>query len=647
MKSKGQTLIELLITIGLSAILIPALLAGFFLTRDSRAQQGQRVTAILYLKEAEEAVRIVRDNGWENLTDGTFHPVISGSTWSLSPGPETINGFTRQIVISDVYRATASGDIIQTTNGILDPSTKEILVSVSWNTPLSSSVSATAYLTRHTSLSFTQTTVSDFSPGTTTNTTIASTTGSSIPGDGQIQLGAGGAGDWCKPGTSVVGIYNLPGQGVVQDISATSSSSFDVAYTTTGGNASGDSVDELNISKATPSAITNPAYNNEAKAYGIYVDNQASYVYFNENNPPNHTVRIVNASTLSPVGYFDASGGGSGTSVYVSGNTGYTTVGNVLYSFDVTSNTGSRPQLGSVTLAGNGKRVVVFGNNAYVATDSTTSQLQIINVSNPSNMTVTKSINLGNGLAGVDVFVNNSQTYAYVVTAYATGKNDFFIVDLTNTNNIYGYSTNGMSPRGVIAVPGNRAIIVGSGGTLYQVFDITNPNAASYCGGMSPAGVSVISAVAPVVDQFGNAYSYIITDNANQEFQIVLGGPGGQFSTAGTYTSAPYMATNSATFNRFSADISQPSQAAIGMQVAVTNSVSGSCTSANYTFVGPDGTTGTYFTPLGSSISAQIPFTGAGSYTNPGQCFEYKTYFSTNDPTQSPIFYDITVSLSP
>ncbi len=650
-KQFGQTLVELLIAIGLTAILIPALLGAFAIARGGRAQLQQRTQALEYLQEAQEAVRIIDNNNWTNLADGTFHPVISGTTWALAAGSESIGTyFTRQIVIGDVYRDTNGN--IATSGGTLDPSTKMITVSVSWNVPFATTVSSISYLTRHKNISQIQTTVTDFSPGSLSGTAVVSTPGSTVPNDGQVQLGAGGGaggGDWCQPAQGVLATFNLPGQGVSQNLSATSTAAQNIAYTTTGGNASGDAVDGLTVSFASPPAVLNPASNNEAKAYGIFVGNQGNYVYFNENRPPNHTVDIANSSNLTDVGYFDSGVSGTGTSIYVLNPTGFVTVGNQLVSFDVSSKTGSRPQLGSVTLAGNGKRVFVVGTNAYVATDSTTSQLQIVNVATPSAMVVTKSVNLGNNLAGVDLYVDTTQTYVYIVTTYSSGSNDFFVVNAATGGIVGSYSTNGMNPKGITVVPRNRAIIVGSGGTyLYQVFDTTFPDKAVTCGGMTPAGVTSVNAVASVMQPNGKVFSYILTNNASAEFQVVLGGPGsGQFSSSGSYTSAPLQLSAPSTFNHIYADVSQPAQTSIGIQVAVAHSVSGSCAAASYTFIGPDGTAGSFFTPVNGVISAQIPFTGSGSYVNPGDCFEYIATFSSNDSTLTPILYDMTINYSP
>ena len=132
---KGQSLVELLITIGLSAILIPALLAGFSIIRSGRVQQDQRLQATAYVKEAQEAMRVVQANGWSNLSAGTYHPVVSGTTWSLASGSETIanTSFTRQVVINDIFRD--SNGNIASSGGTLDSSTKQITITVFWSSP--------------------------------------------------------------------------------------------------------------------------------------------------------------------------------------------------------------------------------------------------------------------------------------------------------------------------------------------------------------------------------------------------------------------------------------------------------------------------------------------------------------------------------
>src|SRR5204862_2087136 len=119
------------------------------------------------LREAEDAARSYRDNDWNTFAvDGTFHPAVSGNAWILSPGAETVNGYTRQIVITSAYR-DANGNLV-TSGGTLDPSTKKLAITVSWIGVFSSSVGSTIYLTRHTNISYSQTTITDFNAGIAT-----------------------------------------------------------------------------------------------------------------------------------------------------------------------------------------------------------------------------------------------------------------------------------------------------------------------------------------------------------------------------------------------------------------------------------------------------------------------------------------------
>jgi hypothetical protein len=640
----GQSLIELLLGIGMLAIIIPALLTIFVASRQGKPQSQERTKASAALEETQEAIRNIREAGWTNLTDGTFHPVISGSQWTLASGSEIMDAaanLTRQIVISDVYRDNTGKIVPEGSGATLDPSSKEVKITVKWDKPYPSSLESTSYLTRYLdSISLTDTTTTDFNKGTTSGTAVVSTLGSSLPNDGQVQLGAGGGSDWCTPNLSLASV-DLPGQGITTDISAIEGH----AYTTTGGNASGDSLDSVNITDTNPPAATlGPSYNNY-KTYGVFADGSNIYL---ATDHPGATVDILDPS-LGHKAYFSASGGGQATSIYTLNNVGYVTVGSSLYTFNLST----FQQYGSTTLVGTGKRVVVKGTHAYVATASTTNQLQIFDVSTPQSPTLIKNISLGNGQPGVSIFVNDTQTYAYIVTTYVSGKPDFYIIDLATDAIVGTYSTNGMNPKGVTVVPGNRAIIVGSGGEQYQVLNLQNvpANNPTRCGGLTlTGGPTSINAISTVIETDGDAYSYILTDDTSKEFQIIEGGPGGGLASSGDYTSQPFNLNYQVAFNHFDANILKPSNTTIEMQIAgAALPASNDCADAVYTFVGPNGDPNAYFIPSGNTISGTIPFgtyTGT-TYQNPAQCFEYKVHFETSDETSMPILYDSTFNHSP
>jgi len=180
----------------ISAIMLPALLVGLVASRQGKAQQSERLDATTLSKEAYDIIRIIREQGWSNVSaDGTYYPVLNGNSWSLATGSAQVGEFTRYLTITDVYRNASTG-AIATSGGVLDPSTKKIIITVIWNSPIASSVSATYYLARTDNAVFTQTSYADFNAGTKTNVQVDN------PTDGQVQLSNNTKGQWCKPSFS-------------------------------------------------------------------------------------------------------------------------------------------------------------------------------------------------------------------------------------------------------------------------------------------------------------------------------------------------------------------------------------------------------------------------------------------------------------
>lgn len=190
---KGQTLVELLIAIGLSAIILPALAVGFMSSREGRAQERRRVEATALLQETMEAVRSIRESGWTTFAvDGAYHPVITGSAWTFAEGPQTMGDFTREVVIESVERDD-TGAIVDT-GGTVDPSTKEVTITVTWDTPIEGSTTAHMYLTRYLdNLSYEHTTQAQFNSGTLLQTVSTNTAG------GEVQLSDNNKAKWCEP----------------------------------------------------------------------------------------------------------------------------------------------------------------------------------------------------------------------------------------------------------------------------------------------------------------------------------------------------------------------------------------------------------------------------------------------------------------
>lgn len=636
---KGQSLIELLLAIGLAAAILPSLLTGLVASRDGREQQQQTLEAVGYLREAEEAVRVVKES-WNNIpSNGTYHPVIAGTTWTMSSGSELLaNRFTRSIEIENVYRDSNGAITLNPEpQSILDPSTKRIFITVSWQTPYPSSTTNTSYITRYENTAFMHTTQTVFNAGDLDGVTVQATTGTGIPDDGEVLLGAGGGGSWCDPNLSIQSL-DLPKNGVANAISAIEGK----AFAGTGENASGVSYASINISNSNPPAATLGGTFSGYKTNDIFGEEDYAYLATDTNQKE---IVVVNLNTLEEAGYFDAPGNGDGNSVYVAGNIGFATVGNVLYTFDLSNKIGSRPVLGSISLSGTGVSIYVVENFVYVA-QTGTPQLRILEVSSDGRTLTSVGQAQAAGGAGKDLFINSSATRGYLATTASSTQNEFFIIDIsTKTGDrptVGSYDTNGMDPRGITVVPGNHAIVVGIGGLEYQVINISNETTPTACGGLNiDSGVNGLSSV---LEDDGDAYSYIITGDSTAEFKIIEGGPGGHLSGSGIYESPAFDASSQVTFNYFTATVTQNSLTSLTFQFAVANSLD--CSTADYQFVGPDGTDNTFYTASGSVVSGTISHISSGNYQNPGRCFKYKAYFNTTDSLSSPILRDITINYS-
>lgn len=649
-------LIELTIALGLFSVVIFSTLEVFIVTQEARSIGGDKAKAAFLISEYFESLKNLRRKSWDNLTNGRFLISTSSGVIALEPTAtgETVGNYTRYLEITDARR-DADGKLVES-GGTLDPSTKIVTITISWLGLHPRTITQSAYLTRYMdNLTWTQTTVNDF------NANILESHGVKVVplGDGAVQLGAGGQGDWCEPDLKIKSV-DLPGQGITTAISATSKDTNDYAYTTTGGNASGDSMDSVQIDHLDPPNATNSANYNYYKTYGIHVDFKNEYVYLTSDHP-GMTVDIVKVSSIpyTQIGTYSSSGGGRADSVDVAYNLkynhefGYVTAGNTLRTFDLSDKSGSRPETGRADLTGLGKRVTVVGNYAYVAVSNNQEQLKIFDVTDPYHPAPVLSVNLQNNQPATDLFVNESGNTVYIVTGQTSPNVDnFFIVniDLINkTSNILGYySTGDMNPLGITVVPVNIAIIVGSGGNQYQVVRIPEHDPPYLCGYLTnPNGSSSVNAITSVIRGDNTAYSYILTNSAGSEFQMIRGGPGGGISSTGTFESQTKDVGHSTAFNRFFTTVdSNPGVTSIKFQMGVKDPIEGTCTNVTFNdldFVGPDGTPDSYFSGDGA-----IPLNNDGvGYENPGQCFRFRAILETTDTLRTPILYDFIVNYSP
>lgn len=109
---------------------------------------GEQGFANLYAQEGIEAVRSIKNRGWDNLSEGTYGLSRTGNEWNFSGASDTSDKYTRQVTIVG-GRRDAGGNIIDS-GGTVDSDLFKATSKVTWDfSPTrSSSVELTTYLTQ-------------------------------------------------------------------------------------------------------------------------------------------------------------------------------------------------------------------------------------------------------------------------------------------------------------------------------------------------------------------------------------------------------------------------------------------------------------------------------------------------------------------
>lgn len=184
-RRRGQSLVEILIAVGVGALLVTG--AGMAIAPSLRTNtQAYRVQAGTGLaKELLENVRVWSESDWHNIlnlatSSERYYLTTSSSPFVSVTGTESIvvatTTYTRSFSVDDVYRDAS--DLIVTSGGSYDPSTKKVSINYVWLN--SATATITSYVTRNRNNFFWQ---SDWlggsgqtGPVTSTNDMFASST---------------------------------------------------------------------------------------------------------------------------------------------------------------------------------------------------------------------------------------------------------------------------------------------------------------------------------------------------------------------------------------------------------------------------------------------------------------------------------------
>lgn len=632
-KLKGFGLTELILAIGIFAMISSTLL--LLVVDSARTLENSRVrtNATVLTKEVHSILSLLKSQAWFDIVrhtgQGEKSFIYENNAYHIVDGIGEENGLTYSFLVNPVNR-DSNGNIVQD-GGTTDFHTRVVSINISWKDMLGKahSTQSELYINDWQTDTILKTTVQDFSTGIHSDTLVVNNEG------GEIRLRSVLYPDWCNPSLSLYQ-YDIPGSAHSRTVFARPGH----AYLGTAGSTTGEPFTKLNIEGVDPPILT---------VEGTYLGHTVNDIFvlgnyaFLATATDNKEVLILDISSIPyvEVGYYDAPGSTDGQSVFVLGSTGYLAQGRVIRTFDLSSYNGSRASIGNITIGwfiATVSKIYVHENYLYAVLDWDWYELAIVDVTNPSNMHITSQTSVNNQQV-YDMFVSKDATRVYFGTNNSNSEDEFFILDTTQKTGarpkIASLDMGGTTIRGISVVEdGNVVILVGTGGIEYKVYVISDERHPEYCGGMEiNSGIYDIDSS---LDTQGNAFSYIITGDTNNEFKIIRGGPGGGgeqgygYVSSGMYIS-PVIDSGSATSRYYAVshitDI--PNNTSMKLQFRVGNN--SSMTGSNW--FGPDDTASTYFE--GSDF---YEFQDNIS----GQYFQYKVFFES-DTLRTPLFKEILI----
>ncbi|MEI6221578.1 MAG: hypothetical protein WCP97_02325 [bacterium] len=129
---RGSSLMEVIIAIvlfSLVALYLFTLMLDSYRTNFEVLQDGKALTIA---DEGYEAILSIRDRNWSGVASNGVYGLMTGvpGYWSLVPGSNVLDEFTRAITIEDAYRDGTGKLVI---SGTPDPNTKKVTTTVSWS----------------------------------------------------------------------------------------------------------------------------------------------------------------------------------------------------------------------------------------------------------------------------------------------------------------------------------------------------------------------------------------------------------------------------------------------------------------------------------------------------------------------------------
>ena len=141
-QKKGSGLVEILVAVSIFSVILVSLITVSNMYLSSAGESLKSAKGAYLAQEGMEAVKIIRDTNWNNISaitdDVNFYidfdtSSSTNNTWKSTSTFSYIDSiYIRVFKLNSVFR-DSNGRIIQN-GGTLDPNSKKVTVTVSWKT---------------------------------------------------------------------------------------------------------------------------------------------------------------------------------------------------------------------------------------------------------------------------------------------------------------------------------------------------------------------------------------------------------------------------------------------------------------------------------------------------------------------------------
>lgn len=631
-QKEGFSIIELLIAISFIAVIISSIFTISQFNGQVRKINDERTQALYYAVEGIEAAKLMT---WDQLAVGDWHFIKNASLWEIGAGAELLNNkYTRTVVVSEVSRESISqgnvyGAISASAN--IDPDTKKVTVTIDWLSKSGSSKQEKleTYIHRFQANRWKQ---NDWVGGAGQSTWSDVTkfydknTGTDVTIPGVTTLIAGAL-NWNVATTTAV--YDAPGSSDNNDVFQINN----IAYLVTENNTTSPGSEFYILDVAD---VYNPTllgqYNVGSGVTSVVV--QGNYAYIstrsdssNSNNGEFQILNISNPSSIVRSASINWSGTTDALDVVVNENQAYIARGSTVYAYNIT-NPSNPTQLDTISVGSTANELFVNENYLYVATNDSSKELQVIDITNPANIFLAGQYDLPGSLQATDIKVRGDRVY---ISTRSNSGAELYIINFEDMVNpvLMGYYEVGADIYSFALVGPYALLGTGLSNAELQVVDI------SY-----PATVKPISSF----DLTGYIYGmtancsniYAGTTGNNQEFFIVS-----TLVTNCDYASSGYLESSTldtgserVAYNWIKWTGTAPINTAIKFQIATSENEAGP-----WSYLGPDGTSTSFYT------------NGAGELINYNinlnkRYARYKLFLENNNSLQPPTLEDVIISYS-